>query len=117
MAFLTRVLAAARRGDSTSCRRAALRTRFRPDGVRAPVSPTRSSGMIGAISVIAWVMTVGFAVSIVPALLSNPTSIEPAQILGLLVVGVSNNVGLLLTYAALTVGRISIVAPIVATEG
>src|SRR6266567_2079839 len=37
MAFLTSVLAAARRGDSTSCRRAALRTRFRPDGVRAPV--------------------------------------------------------------------------------
>jgi drug/metabolite transporter (DMT)-like permease len=83
----------------------------------ATVSSTRSSRMIGAVSVIAWVMTVGFAVSVVPALISNPTSIEPAQILGLLVVGVSNNVGLLLTYAALTVGRISIVAPIVATEG
>jgi drug/metabolite transporter (DMT)-like permease len=83
----------------------------------ATVSSTRSSRMIGAVSVIAWVMTVGFAVSVVPALLSNPTSIEPVQILGLLVVGVSNNVGLLLTYAALTVGRISIVAPIVATEG
>jgi drug/metabolite transporter (DMT)-like permease len=83
----------------------------------ATVSSTRSSRMIGAISVIAWVMTVGFAVSVVPAFLSNPTSIDPAQILGLLVVGVSNNVGLLLTYAALTVGRISIVAPIVATEG
>jgi drug/metabolite transporter (DMT)-like permease len=83
----------------------------------ATVSSTRSSRMIGAISVIAWVMTVGFAVSVAPAFLSNPTSIDPAQILGLLVVGVSNNVGLLLTYAALTVGRISIVAPIVATEG
>jgi drug/metabolite transporter (DMT)-like permease len=83
----------------------------------ATVSSTRSSRMIGAVSVIAWVMTVGFAVSLVPALLSNATSIEPTQILGLLVVGVSNNVGLLLTYAALTVGRISIVAPIVATEG
>lgn len=83
----------------------------------ATVSSTRSSRMIGAVSVIAWVMTVGFAVSAVPALLSSPASIEPGQILGLLVVGIANNVGLLLTYAALTVGRLSIVAPIVATEG
>jgi drug/metabolite transporter (DMT)-like permease len=83
----------------------------------ATVVSTRSSRMIGAISVIAWVMTVGFAGALVPALLSSPTSIQPIQILGLLVVGVFNNVGLLLTYAALTIGRISIVTPIVATEG
>jgi drug/metabolite transporter (DMT)-like permease len=83
----------------------------------ATVVSTRSSRMIGAISVIAWVMTVGFAGALVPALVSSPTSIQPIQILGLLVVGVFNNVGLLLTYAALTIGRISIVTPIVATEG
>jgi drug/metabolite transporter (DMT)-like permease len=83
----------------------------------ATVASTRSSRMIGAISVIAWVMTVGFAVAAVPAVLSSPAGIEPGQILGLLVVGIANNVGLLLTYAALTIGRISIVTPIVATEG
>jgi drug/metabolite transporter (DMT)-like permease len=35
----------------------------------------------------------------------------------LLVIGLSHNVGLLLVYAALSIGRVSIVAPIVATEG
>ncbi len=83
----------------------------------ATVASTRSSRMIGAISVIAWVMTVGFAVALIPALISSPTTIAPVQVLGLVVVGIANNVGLLLTYAALTIGRISIVTPIVATEG
>jgi drug/metabolite transporter (DMT)-like permease len=83
----------------------------------ATVVSTRSSRMIGAISVIAWVMTVGFVVALFPALFTTPTSFEPVQILGLIVVGIANNVGLLLTYAALTIGRISIVTPIVATEG
>ena len=83
----------------------------------ATVVSTRSSRMIGALSVIAWVMTVGFAVALFPALFTTPTSIDPLQILGLVVVGIANNVGLLLTYAALTIGRISIVTPIVATEG
>src|SRR5438552_14079876 len=36
-ALRTRVFAAARRGPRTSCRRSELRTRFRPDGERAPV--------------------------------------------------------------------------------
>src|SRR6266536_2929222 len=36
-AVLTAVLAAERRGPSTASRRSALRTRFRPDGLRAPV--------------------------------------------------------------------------------
>jgi drug/metabolite transporter (DMT)-like permease len=83
----------------------------------ATVSSTRSSRMIGAVSVIGWVMTVGVIVSVIPAALSTPTSVEPIQVLGLLVVGITNTVGLLLTYAALTIGRISIVTPIVATEG
>jgi transporter family protein len=83
----------------------------------ATVSSTRSSRLIGATSVIAWVMTFGFLASIGPALLTTPASLEPAQLLGLLGVGISYNAGLLLTYAALTMGRISIVTPIVATEG
>ena len=36
-AFFTSVFAAERRGPRTSCRRSAVRTRFRPDGDRAPV--------------------------------------------------------------------------------
>jgi len=73
--------------------------------------------MIGAVSVLAWVMVVGFAVSIGPALLSTPASLEPGQIAGLVIVGISYNVGLLLAYAALSIGKVSIVAPITATEG
>jgi drug/metabolite transporter (DMT)-like permease len=83
----------------------------------ATVSSTRSSRMIGAISVIAWVMTVGFVAAIGPALLSTSPGLDPARILALFAMGISYNVGLLLTYAALTIGRISIVTPIVATEG
>jgi len=67
--------------------------------------------------VLAWVMVVGFAVSIVPAAVSTPTAVRPEQIAGLAVVGISYNVGLLLAYAALSIGKVSIVAPITATEG
>lgn len=83
----------------------------------ATVSSARSSRMIGATSVIAWVMIFGLIVSSVPAVLSGHNGIEPGELLGLLVTGISYNTGLLLTYAALTIGRISIVTPIVATEG
>jgi len=83
----------------------------------ATVSSTRSSRLIGAPSVIAWVMVFGFLATLGPAALSTSAPIGPNQLLGLFVVGISYNTGLLLTYAALTIGRISIVAPIVATEG
>jgi drug/metabolite transporter (DMT)-like permease len=83
----------------------------------ATVSSTRSSRALGAFSVIAWVMTIGFLVTLGPALLAPPANVEPLQVVGLVIAGVSYNLGLLLTYAALTIGRISIVTPIVATEG
>lgn len=181
-ADLTRVFAAERRGCRISCRRAELRTRFRPEGERAPVhvrgvlakveplldrdgcldmgasagwapgadadgsrgpghdrlgsmvailgglgaaaswafatlASSRSSRMIGAVSVIGWVMLVGLTASVGPALLTVPPDLQPGTILALIVAGFSYNAGLLLTYAALTVGRVSIVAPITATEG
>jgi drug/metabolite transporter (DMT)-like permease len=73
--------------------------------------------MIGAFSVLAWVMTVGLAVSIVPALLNPLTGPTIWQIAGLITVGVAYNAGLLIAYSALRIGRVSIVAPIIATEG
>jgi len=85
----------------------------------ATLCSSRSSRMIGASSVLAWVMIVGFSVAIVPAILEAPTAapLNPTVAVGLFVVGLSYTTGLLLAYLALTVGRVSIVAPITSTEG
>ena len=83
----------------------------------ATLASSRSSRMIGPMSVLGWVMAVGLVAAIGPALLSRPTELGLPEVVGLVVVGLSHNVGLLLAYAALSIGRVSIVAPIVATEG
>ena len=83
----------------------------------ATLSSSRSSRMIGAFSVLAWVMAVGFLVSVPLALVTPATGVGPVQVAGLVVVGLAYNAGLLLAYAALTIGRVSIVAPVIATEG
>jgi drug/metabolite transporter (DMT)-like permease len=81
------------------------------------LASSRSSRMLGAFSVIAWVMVVGFVVILVPAAFERPVALGLGELVGLGIVGVANNAGLLLAYAALRIGRVSIVAPIVATEG
>lgn len=83
----------------------------------ATLASSRSSRMIGPWSVLGWVMTVGLAVSIVPAFLVAPIDLDGPKLVGLVVLGLCQNVGLLLAYYALQVGRVSIVAPITATEG
>lgn len=83
----------------------------------ATLASSRSSRMIGPWSVLGWVMTVGLAVAIVPALLVPPVDLDTPRLLGLVGVGLCQNFGLLLAYYALQVGRVSIVAPITATEG
>ena len=85
----------------------------------ATLCSSRSSRMIGASSVLAWVMLVGFLVGIVPAIAAAPTAppLDGWRVAGLVVVGLSYTAGLLLAYLALTVGRVSIVAPITSTEG
>jgi drug/metabolite transporter (DMT)-like permease len=83
----------------------------------ATLASSRSSRMIGPMSVLGWVMAVGFVAAIGPALLASPVDLDLPKVVGLVVVGLSHNLGLLLAYAALSIGRVSIVAPIVATEG
>lgn len=83
----------------------------------ATLASSRSSRMIGPMSVLGWVMAVGLVAAIGPALLASPVDLGLPQIAGLVVLGLSHNAGLLLVYAALSIGRVSIVAPIVATEG
>ena len=83
----------------------------------ATLASSRSSRMIGPRSVLGWVMAVGWVAAIGPALLAQPIDLGLPEYLGLVVVGLSHNIGLLLAYGALSIGRVSIVAPIVATEG
>jgi drug/metabolite transporter (DMT)-like permease len=83
----------------------------------ATLASSRSSRMIGPWSVLGWVMTVGLVVAIVPAFLVTPINLDGPQLAGLIVLGLCQNIGLLLAYYALQVGRVSIVAPITATEG
>ena len=73
--------------------------------------------MIGPWSVLGWVMAIGLAVAIVPAFLVTPIDLDAPKVLGLIALGLCQNIGLLLAYYALQVGRVSVVAPITATEG
>jgi drug/metabolite transporter (DMT)-like permease len=83
----------------------------------ATLASSRSSRMIGAVSVLGWVMTVGFLAALGPALLTRPERLGLSEVAGLVTTGLSHNIGLLLAYRALSIGRVSIVAPITSTEG
>jgi drug/metabolite transporter (DMT)-like permease len=83
----------------------------------ATLASSRSSRMIGPISVLGWVMAVGWLAAIGPALLSRPAQLGVPEIAALVATGLSHNIGLLLAYGALSIGRVSIVAPITSTEG
>jgi drug/metabolite transporter (DMT)-like permease len=83
----------------------------------ATLASSRSSRMIGPMSVLGWVMAVGLVAAIGPALLAQPVPLGVGDWAGLVATGISHNLGLLLAYGALSIGRVSIVAPIVATEG
>ena len=84
----------------------------------ATVASSRSSRMIGSRVVLAWVMIVGTIVGLPLALASGiPTDIPPDAPLLMLVAGLAYSAGLYVAYRALAVGKVSIVAPIVATEG
>ena len=83
----------------------------------ATLASSRSSRMIGPMSVLGWVMTVGFVAALGPALLNRPERLGLPELAGLVATGLSHNFGLLLAYRSLTIGRVSIVAPITSTEG
>jgi drug/metabolite transporter (DMT)-like permease len=83
----------------------------------ATLASSRSSRIIGPMSVLGWVMAIGLVVAIGPALLAKPVPLGTGEIAMLIVTGISHNLGLLLAYAALSIGRVSLVAPITSTEG
>jgi drug/metabolite transporter (DMT)-like permease len=74
--------------------------------------------MIGGPSVLASVMTIGLLFSIPMIALSDRPDDVSGTTFGMLVAaGATNICGLLLIYAALQVGKVSIIAPISSTEG
>jgi len=79
---------------------------------------SRASRLIGPGSVLAWVMLIGLlVVGPAAAMKGAPGALDASTAALLLVAGLGNVVGLLLEYAALRVGKVAIVAPILSTEG
>ena len=84
----------------------------------ATLCSSRSSRMIGASSVLAWVMIIGSLI-IVPAVIAEgrPAGLDRGSVGWLALAGAGNVLGLLLAYSGLRIGKVGLVAPIVSTEG
>jgi drug/metabolite transporter (DMT)-like permease len=84
----------------------------------ATLCSSRSSRMLGSRVVLGWVMVVGVIAGLPMLLISGvPTTVPPDAPILLLIGGLAYSVGLGLAYRALSIGKVSIVAPIIATEG
>ena len=84
----------------------------------ATMSTSRSSKMIGPSSVLAWVMTIGAVVALVPAVFERPDGpLDPGSIWMAVIAGIAYIIGLSLIYRALQIGPVSVAAPVVSTEG
>jgi uncharacterized membrane protein len=80
----------------------------------------RSSRIIGAWSVVAWVMLFGLVANLVVIALGpslSPGSLGATDITWMLVSGLGNVVGLILEYTALRLGKVGVVTPVTSTEG
>lgn len=84
----------------------------------ATLCSSRSTRMIGAGPVLAWVMILG-ALIVLPwaGVEGIPEGLDGGAFGWLAVAGFGNVAGLLLAYSALRLGKVGIVAPVVSTEG
>jgi drug/metabolite transporter (DMT)-like permease len=80
------------------------------------LASTRSSRLIGAVPTVGWVVLVGLPIAVVAAA-SDVSGVTAAALPWLAAAGIGNTVGLLLTYTALRIGQVGIVAPLVSAEG
>jgi drug/metabolite transporter (DMT)-like permease len=79
---------------------------------------SRSSRLIEPMAVVAWVMLVGLIVTApLAAATSVPARLHGSALVWLILAGAGNVVGLIINYYALRIGQVSLVAPIVSTEG
>ncbi len=72
---------------------------------------------IGARSTLAGAMLVGLTIAVPAVLISERPVLGPVDLAFLLISGLGNVFGLLLSYSALRLGKVSIVGPITSTEG
>lgn len=78
----------------------------------------RSSRIIGAASVVAWVMLIGLVANLaVIAVGPAPGSLGATDVAWMLIAGLGNVAGLILEYSALRRGKVGIVTPVTSTEG
>jgi drug/metabolite transporter (DMT)-like permease len=80
------------------------------------LASTRASRLIGANPAVAWVTAIGLPLALAAAL-ADRTGLSAASVPWLAISGLGNVAGLLLAYRALRIGPVSVVAPIVSTEG
>jgi drug/metabolite transporter (DMT)-like permease len=79
---------------------------------------SRSSRLIEPMAVVAWVMLVGLIVTApLAAAAGVPGRLHGSALVWLILAGAGNVGGLIINYYALRIGQVSLVAPIVSTEG
>jgi len=84
----------------------------------ATLCAAKASRLIGARSVLVWVMLTGLAITLPIAAFSGiPRNLHGVELIWFLLAGAGNVGGLLLAYEAMSRGKVSIVAPISSTEG
>jgi drug/metabolite transporter (DMT)-like permease len=84
----------------------------------ATLCNSRASRLIGPTTLLAWVMLLGLAlVAPLAAFEGVPDGVDREAVVLLAVAGLGNVVGLLLAYAALRIGKVGIVAPVISTQG
>jgi drug/metabolite transporter (DMT)-like permease len=82
------------------------------------ICSSRSSRLIDPKSVVAWVMLVGLVLTLpAVAVTGIPDRLNGTSGLWLLLAGAGNVGGLVVAYAAMRIGQVALVAPVVSTEG
>ena len=82
------------------------------------VSSSRSVRLLSQYSVVAWAMIIGLTLTLPFALATGvPPELSGSNLVWFALAGAGNVVGLLIAYAALKVGKVGLVAPIIACEG
>jgi drug/metabolite transporter (DMT)-like permease len=82
------------------------------------ISAARASRLVGARSVLNWVMIVGLVITAPFAVASGlPHGLHGSELGWIVLAGAGNVAGLLFAYEAMRRGKVSIVAPITSTEG
>ena len=81
------------------------------------ICATREARLIGATSVLAWVMLIGLVLTLPWALIRGVPDVDGTATIWLALGGVGNCAGLLLVYTGVRIGKVGVVAPIASTEG